>query len=382
VRIRPSIAVINLDHLRSNLRQLKKLLPPGADWIPMVKADGYGHGAVEVGRILRQEGVKALGVSLVEEGIELREAGDKGQIVVFGTFETHGEQIVKHHLTPVLSTFIQIETLRPHLKNDLVVHLKLNTGMNRLGFMLDELSELKQHLRLTPQIKIEAIMTHLHSGEDADTGNGATQKQFLEFTKRATEFLPDSHQWHIWSTSALLKRQGMKAAMGKAWPEAWEKMGARPGLALYGAAAFATDVALEPVMTFKSQICKINILKAGETAGYGATFQARGESTLGVVPVGYADGYHRSLSNVGIVLVNGERAAVVGRVSMDFLLVELTHLTRPVEIGAEVVLFGESMFGPRLGVEEVGDLAGIIAWEMLTSVSKRVPREYVGGGQL
>lgn len=382
MRIRPTVAEINLNHLRNNFRKLKGLLPGGVPWYPMIKADAYGHGAVECARVLREEGATALGVSLVEEAIELREAGDEGQVLVFGMFETHGEKLVAHKLTPVLSTLKQVEALHPHLQNDFRAHLKINTGMNRLGFMKEEFEELKKLLRLTPQLKIDAVLTHLHSGEDADTGNSHTQAQFLEFQKRAEEFQPDSARWHIWSTSALLKRTGMKNRMGAAWPAAWEKMGARPGLCLYGATPFETDFELDPVMTFKSQIAKINHLKPGETAGYGAAFTARGECVLGVVPVGYADGYHRALSNAGIVLVNGERCHVVGRVSMDFLLVELTHLyvnaPAPVEIGAEVVLFGESSFGPRLDVREVGDLANIIPWEMLTSVSRRVPREYLG----
>lgn len=382
MRIRPTVAEINLNHLRNNFRKLKGLLPQGVPWYPMIKADAYGHGAVECARVLREEGATALGVSLVEEGCELREAGDEGPILVFGMFEIHGEQLVKHKLTPVLSTLKQIEALHPHFVNEFRAHLKINTGMNRLGFMKEEFEELKKVLRLTPQLKIDSVLTHLHSGEDADAGNSATQAQFNEFQKRAAEFQNDSSRWHIWSTSALLKREGMKKRMGSAWPEAWDKMGARPGLCIYGALPFESNFELDPVMTFKSHIAKINHLKAGESAGYGAAFVARGETVLGVVPVGYADGYHRALSNAGIVLVNGVRSQVVGRVSMDFLLVDLTPLfvnaPQPVEIGAEVILFGESSFGPRLDVREVGDLANIIPWEMLTSVSKRVPREYIG----
>lgn len=380
MRIRPTVAEINLDSLRNNFRKLKALLPANVDWIPMVKADAYGHGVWPVAQALRAEGVTALGVSLVEEGIELRQAGDQGPILVFGTFETHGEQILQHRLTPVLSTFAQIEALRPHLKAPLKVHLKINTGMNRLGFLLDELGELKQHLRLTPQLQIESVMTHLHSGEDADSVTSATVKQFNEFQKRATEFLSQSQHWHIWSTSALLKRSAMKAQLKERWSESWNAMGARPGLALYGSTPYPTkDLSLDPVMTLKTQIIKINRLKPGETAGYGGTFQAATESILAVAPIGYADGYHRSLSNVGIVLVNGQRAPVVGRVSMDFILIDVTHLTTPAELGAEVILFGESMFGSRLDVLEVADLAGTAPWELLTSVSRRVPREYIHG---
>lgn len=381
MRIRPTVAEINLKNLRKNFRTLRDLLPAGVDWIPMIKADAYGHGAGECARVLREEGAAKLGVSLVEEAIDLRAGGDQGELLVFGMFEDHGSKFTELKLTPVLSTFQQIEALHPHLGTGLRAHLKLNTGMNRLGFMASEFDELKKRLRLVPQLQIEAVLTHLHSGEDADAEHSLTEHQFREFERCASEFLPDSSRWHIWSTSALLKRQGMKKRLGAQWPAAWEKLGARPGLSLYGAAPFATDVELLPVMTFKSQIAKINWLKAGETAGYGATFQAKGECVLGVVPVGYADGYHRALSNVGIVLVNGERCQVVGRVSMDFLLVELTHLfegaTAAVEVGAEVVLFGESSRGPKLDVREAGEMAQIIPWEMLTSVSKRVPREYI-----
>lgn len=379
MRIRPTVAEINLTHLRNNFRKLKSLLPPDVDWIPMVKADAYGHGVVPIARILRQEGVSALGVSLIEEAIELRAGGDQGPLLVFGTFESHGEEIIRHQLTPVLSTFAQIEALRPHLREQLPVHLKINTGMNRLGFSLDETDELKRHLRLTPNLKVESLMTHLHSGEDATSSDSHTLHQFQEFQARASEFLPDSHRWHVWSTSALIKRKQMKANLGSDWIPAWDKIGARPGLSLYGALPFEFDaLELDPVMTLKSRIVKINQLKAGETAGYGATFTAHGECQLGVVPLGYADGYHRSLSNRGIVLVEGQRAAVVGRVSMDFILIDLTHLDVPAELGAEVVLFGESAEGFRLDVREVAECAGTAPWELLTSVSRRVPREYVG----
>lgn len=379
MQIRPTVAEIDLNALRHNLRLLKTQLSAGVEWIPMVKADAYGHGVVPVSEVLRAEGVGALGVSLVEEALELRSAGDRGRLLTFGTFSDHGELIIQNQITPVLSTFEQIEALRPHLRSAHPVQVKINTGMNRLGFSAHELPELQKRLQDLPQLQVEAVMTHLHSGEDADLSEGATERQFREFARLAMPLLPDPRRWHIWSTSALLKAKSLRERFRASGFGEEEQMGARPGLAIYGASPTAqTELSLQPVMSLRSRIVKINRLQAGETAGYGATFRALRSTRLAVIPLGYADGYHRALSNRGQVLIDAQRAPVVGRVSMDFILVDVTDLPGA-QIDSEVLIFGKDRLGNRLEVHELANWAGTAAWEMLTSVSKRVPRKFRGG---
>lgn len=383
MQFRPTVADIDLSALRENLRTLKGLLPRGVDWYPMVKADAYGHGVVPIAHELEVQGVTGMGVSLIEEGIQLREAGIQAPLLLFGPFDRGGSEIVNFKLTPVISTFTQIEVLAPFRDQVIPVHLKLNTGMNRLGFSPDEFPRLQESLRANPHLRVQKVLTHLHSGEDADGDiqESYTAKQFRLFHKMAEPLLPDSRDWHIWSTGALLKRPAMKANHGPHWPTSWENLGARPGLCLYGVnpyPASENSIALKPVMTLRSQLMRVTPIKRGEIAGYGATYRADRDGILGVVPLGYADGYLRSLSNTGMVLVNGERARVVGRISMDFVLVELSSLARPARVGDEVILFGRSKQGTELEVRELAELAGTIPWELLTSVSRRVPRQILG----
>lgn len=379
MRIRQTVAEVRLDHLRSNMRYLQSLLAPGLTWIPMVKADAYGHGAIACAQALMKDNVPNLGVSLVEEGIELRQMGYKGQILIFGSFEKFGEEIGNYKLTPVLSTFHQIEALEAANMGPMDVHIKINTGMNRLGFNPDQLESLQRFLNSSSKYRVTGVLTHLHSAEDALDPQGQTLRQLRYFTQEAPRFNDDPKSWHIWSSTALLLKAEMKKRLGSDWDPRWDLMGARPGLAIYGASAVPdVGAGLKPVMSFRSRIVKVNPMTLGEVAGYGGTFVARKVSRIGVVPVGYADGYHRIVSNRAWVLVNGERAPVVGRISMDYSLVDLTELGPGYDVGAEVVLFGESAHKPGsfMDVNELAGHAGSISWEMLTSVSKRVPRDY------
>lgn len=380
MRIRPTVAEINLDALRNNFRKLKSQFPDSTDWIPMLKADAYGHGVVPVAKTLRQENVRSIGVSLIEEGLELRAGGDTGQILIFGLFDSANNaagQMIDQRLTPVLSSFEQIEALRPFLKSELGVHIKINTGMNRLGYAPGELALVKSELAKDSRFKIEAVLTHLHNGDDLGDSDSYTLPQFQLFQKLSDQYFPGIRRSHIWSTSALSKRAHLKPPLPDY--QKWQNLGVRPGLSLYGATPFsAPELGLEPVMTFRSEVAKVNLVAAGESAGYSAAFKAQRPSRIGVLPLGYADGYHRALSNKGVVLVDGHRAPVVGRVSMDFTLIDLTELPTNIGLGSEVILFGQSKSGAKLDVLEIADLAGTIPWEILTSVSKRVPREVRG----
>ena len=382
-RLRHTYAEINLKNLIHNYELIKNSLPEKSFLCPMVKANAYGHGEVEVSQALMQAGCQQIGVATIEEGVHLRQNQIECDILVFGIFDSHGaEWIVQHNLTPVLSTWQQIEALENAAEESIAVHLKFDTGMHRLGFSVEDSVKLAEKFSKNKKLRLVGVCTHLLHGEDALNNEGRSADQLNLFRQCVENFSAFDLKIHALNSSGALswiKVQGEQNHF-KNWNQ---NLGARPGIALYGSTAVLElkgTIPLKPVMTLKSEIVRFLIVPKGETVSYSGRWTAQQESLIGVIPIGYADGYHRLLSNKAEVLVHGLRAPVVGSVCMDYIMIDVTHVFSKTEqqkhLNAEVVLFGEDAKGNQLRASELARHAQTISYEIFTSVGARVPRVY------
>lgn len=386
---RKTYAEVDTRRIKANFLAIKSLLPDGTFICPMVKANAYGHGDVEVSRILRQAGAHHLGVGLIEEGVGLRTAGDKGSLLMFGIFEkSSAAAILEHDLTPVISDWHQLEALDSVLQIDrdrtVKVHLKFNTGMNRLGFDVSQAPRLRGWLNDHRQVHLEGICTHLLRGDDAGAPGGESESQLLEFASALGAFKDLPIQAHALNSSGTVNLwhrvlEKKQLGSGAKWP-----LGSRPGLAVYGVQPSSDEqvrLPLLPALSLKSHLVMLHRLKVGERVSYNATWRAKRESKIGVVPIGYGDGYFRSLSNKASVLCKGMRAPIAGTVCMDYFMIDLTEIEAkvgPVGVGEQVVLLGEQGH-EKILAQELADLVGTIPYEILTNISERVPRVYLKG---
>jgi alanine racemase len=376
-KLRNSFAEINLKALEQNYLALKTAF--GGALAPMVKADGYGHGDVQVARVCESLGARFLGVALIEEGIKLRQAGIQTPILVFSHFDSVGaESIVRYRLTPIISQFDQIRKLKAAVHEEAAyhVHVKFNTGMQRLGFEPEMADEVAKEFEVPGYLKLEGVCTHFATGEDFGTPESTTVEQiklFSNITAKIKARLQSSLILHYQNSASILSSVTPKLDM------------ARPGLSLYGAVPKlkvqndALVSKLEPVMTVKSIIAFIHSVKKGARVSYGGTWQASRDSLIGVIPVGYADGYPRILSNKSSVLVAGERCPQVGAIGMDYFMIDVTGLKErglQVALGDEVVLIGKQKQN-QIRAEELADLAGTVVYEILTGIQSRLARVYI-----
>lgn len=367
---RPTVCFIDLDALRWNLRQVKAKVGPTVKILSMVKANAYGHGAPAVAKALADEGGYAFGVATLEEAIELRQAGIHQPIlVVTGVYLEQLGQFIEHRLTPVAHDLEAVKLLDRAAQGRgaaLNVHIKIDTGMGRLGFLPAEIDSWLPSLKGLKALKIEGVFSHFSRAESVQ--GDYTQKQLRIFQ----------------DVVARLRSQGVapplthlaNSAATITLPEAYFDM-VRPGIMLYGpypSPAMMSQIELKPVLSWKTRITQLKKVPCGTSISYGQTFVTQRESFIATLPVGYADGYQRLLSNRGEVLVKGNRAPVAGTVCMDLTMVDVTDIAG-VQPGDEVVLLG------RQGDQEItaDDLAGwtnTISYEILTSISARVPRIY------
>jgi len=369
--VRPTRAEINLASLRHNLRVVQRATTSPV-WC-VLKADGYGHGAKAVARTLERAGARGICVALLEEAIELREAGIQIPILVMGGYYGGAwSDLLRHDLTPVVYEASQIEALADEVRfsgsEPVKVHLKVDTGMARLGVTPSEVGTVARELLRRPEVVLEGLMTHFAC---ADSGESESVERQLSVLESVNQSLRDM------GIEPPVKHAANSAAIfltGKSHLDA-----VRPGLSLFGIEprlGCAPD--LRPAMRIRTEIVALRDIKAGDSSGYGSTWTARRPSRLATVPLGYADGLSRALSNKGHILVRGKRAPIVGAVSMDLTTVDVTDLPG-VELRDEAVAIG-SQKGPlgsdEITVSEVAHELGTIAWEVLTNVSRRVPRFY------
>ena len=366
----PTYATINLTALAHNLSCIKRSLSPGCEILAVVKANGYGHGAVEIARALTCQGIKRFAVASLDEGIALRQTGISASIVVLGAlFEQQIADLVAHRLTPVVSDGRILPALakaaRSH-PSPYPIHLKVETGMGRLGFSPEELLSLLDNPILQGPLQVEGMMTHLADADGADS----------DFTER---------QLGVFRTIlGQIRQRGLPIPLVHAansaaivrFPDAHFSL-VRPGIMLYGYHTLPATVPapdLKPVLSLQTTIAQLRTIPRGGTVSYNGTFVAKRPTRIAVLPIGYADGYSRRLSHRGSVLIQGRRAPIVGLVCMDMIMVDVTDLA-PVPVGETVTLIGQQG-GESIWADEVADWIGTIPYEVLCGIGSRVPRLY------
>jgi alanine racemase len=366
---RPTVGEVDLRALEFNYRQIQKRIPEGVKLLAVVKADAYGHGAIPVSLKLEKLGVEYLGVAISEEGVELRKGGVKAPILVLGgIFGGEVDQIFRFRLTPVIFRRDSLKLLSREAerrRRKVKVHLKVDTGMGRLGVPLNLWPDFLNEVKRSPKIEIEGILSHFSM---TDEEKGFTQNQWKAFQQAvaiAQEMGIVCQYLHMASSATLTVFPAYSARL------------VRPGIMLYGSypsPAFQALIPLKPVMTLKTRIHFLKSVPSGTRISYGGTFATQRESLIATLPIGYADGYSRHLSNHGEVLIHGKRAPIVGKVCMDFIMVDVTDIPR-VSVGDEVILMGKQG-REQITAEEIAEKINSIPYEVLCAIGKRVPRIY------
>lgn len=369
---RPTVLEIDLGALCRNYHALKAAAG-SAEMMVVVKADGYGHGALAVTRTLAAEGCGHFGVATIAEGSELREAGIRERIYLLGGFfPEQAKGIVALDLTPFifdLSVVAPLDAAAGELgRRDFPVHLKIDTGATRLGVLPHELDRVIGELRGASSLRLEGACTlFANAGDPSSPITDAQLRTFSDALATLKSAGMEPRVVHAANSAALILRADSHFTL------------VRPGLAIYGlppVQAVREKIDLIPVMTFKTRLMQLKRVPAGTGVSYGHTFVTPRESLIGVLPVGYADGYRRGLQYGGEVLIRAGRAPVVGAVCMDLTMVDLTDVAGAA-VGDEVILWGRS--GDEvIGVNEVARIAQTISYEMLCTVGRRVSRTYRG----
>ena len=371
---RPTWTEINLDALAANFHLVKDKVGPAVRVMAVVKANAYGHGAVECARRLEREGADWLGVALPEEGIELRNARITKPVLCLGGFwGGQATACIQENLTPVVYRLDMIEAFdRAARERGVVadVHVKIDTGMGRLGVRFDEIADFASALKQFRNIRVDGFMTHFAAADEPSCGP-LTHDQMERFESavaafREHGFKPTYH--HLANSAAVF---GQPAALGNL---------VRPGGVLYGLwrdtlAPADRDVNLRPVMSLHSRIALLKWVPQGETVGYGCTFEASRKTLVATIPIGYDDGYMRALSNRGHAIIRGVYATVIGRISMDLTLIDVTNVPG-VQTEDEVILMGATA-DLSVTAEEIARTAGTLSYEVTCGISDRVPRIYV-----
>ncbi len=371
---RPTAVEIDLNALRHNLEQVRGLVKGGADILAMVKADAYGHGAVPIARELESAGVPLLGVATAEEGIELRQGKVTLPILILGgIYPGEYQKYLRHRLTPVLFDLDMARELDEEggkSGHTWAVHLKIDTGMSRLGFAWKDWATALNFFRKVKTLRVEGMMTHFAVAESERPDD----KEFTEEQIRRFRIcVEQTHQagiqprfFHMANSSATT---------------AWEKARfnlIRPGLMLYGVAptpALGARVNLKPVLCWKTKIMALKKVCEGDSVSYGRTFVCAKDSLIATLPIGYADGYCRRFSNRAEVLVRGRRARVAGIVCMDLTMIDVSDIPG-VQVGDEIILLGRQS-SEEIHVFELARWAETIPYENFCGIGKRVPRFYL-----
>ncbi len=359
-------AHVDLKALTYNLDILKQQVK-GCNIIAVVKGSAYGHGSVFISRHLIKNGVGVLGVAFVEEAIELREAGINAPVLVFFDSYNNLDAIFRHGLTPTVFSIERAKMLsREAVKRDktIAIHIKVDTGMGRLGFRLDDAVKSIKEIADMKGLVLEGLMSHF-SEADLSTKDYAIAQlnAFLGLKASLEKYGIRFRYSHMANSAAVL---GFKDALMDT---------VRPGLMLYGYdPAGNDDTVLMPILSLHSKVLSLKKVPPSTPISYGRTFITKRDSVIAAIPIGYADGYNRLLSNKGWVIIRGKRAPVVGRICMDITMVDVTEIPG-VEEGDEVVIIG-SQGRERITANDIACLTGTIPYEVLTSIGPRVPRVY------
>jgi alanine racemase len=374
---RPTWARIDLNNLAANFSTIKRHVSSSTRIMAVVKANAYGHGAVQCARRLVVEGADWFGVALPEEAMELRTAGIQHPILALGGFwPGQAAACIQQSITPVVYRLDMIQSLNQAAVDAGVVadlHIKVDTGMGRLGVRFDQLGEFVVGLERFTNVRVDGLLTHFAAADDS-----ACQPLTLQQIRRFDDAV------------ALFRERGLRptylhlanSAGIFGHREAWGNM-VRPGGVLYGLwrdvlPLTVSEAGLVPVMSLHSQISLLKWVPPGETIGYGCTFEASRKSLIATLPIGYHDGYMRALSNRAQVIVRGAYAPIVGRVSMDLTLVDLTNV-EGVAVGDKVTLLGcdPQHLERKISAEDLARVAGTLSYEITCGIADRVPRVYV-----
>lgn len=373
-------ASIDLDAVETNFENMREKLTPGTRMIAVVKADAYGHGAVKIAQLVqKQEYIWGFATATVEEAVQLRENGIRKPLLILGyVFPENYKTLVKMDIRPAVFSLEMAKALSDtagQFHRTLPIHLVADTGMTRIGYR-DPEKDLEEiiHISKLPNVKIEGMFTHFARADEADLTSARTQfirfQQFLDRIEQAGIQIPLRHCNN--SAGILWHRDGDLEAV-------------RPGISIYGVypseEVVKNDVRLSPVMELKSHISYVKDVGPGVPVSYGGTFVTVRENTrVATIPVGYADGYPRSLSNKGSVLIRGKRAPIIGRVCMDQFMADVTDIPEA-KAADEVTLLGQDG-QDEIRVEELSALSGRFPYEFLCCISKRVPRIYKSHGKI
>jgi alanine racemase len=374
--LRPTWAEISLLRLRRNFESVRRMAGPRRV-MAVVKADAYGHGLVTIAKTLAEAGADWFGVATVEEALELRGAGVEQPILLLGgLYMSDPAHLIEYGLTPTLSSTARLDTYSEcaqRFGKPIQFHLKVDTGMGRLGLPPDRLKAFVEHYRELPGLEMKGLFTHLASAEDLVASQTEEQAAGFEKALRQVRELGIEPEWiHVGNSAALLA--------GWPFPENLVRIGAllygyclplmpKPGREAPG------PPQVEPILTLKSRVVYLKDVPSGTPLGYGAAFHTRRRSRIATVPVGYADGLSRALSNRGRAIVRGRIARIVGNISMDLTLLDVTDVPG-VDIGDEIILLGQSDHCSVTALE-IAETVGTVPYEILCSIGKRVPRIYV-----
>lgn len=375
---RPLWAEINLDNLVHNISEIKRKLNPGTEYIAVVKADAYGHGAVEVAMQCIECGIKWLAVAMLDEALELRNAGIKENILILGfTPPEMADIIVSNEISQTCYSYELAEALSNsavRLGSTARVHIAVDTGMGRLGYLPDsEGADAVCRISRLPGLKIEGVFTHFAAADEKD--KGYTREQYKKFT----DFL------------GFLEYKGVDPGLRHAGNSAgiidlpeFDLDAVRPGIIQYGLYpshdVMKRSIDAKPLMSIKANVVHVKEVEAGTSISYGRKFVAKERSRIATLPAGYADGYTRLYFEKAKVIVNGTYAPVVGRICMDQCMIDVTY-AGDVGIGDDVILMG-SEGGLSISADDLADMMGTINYEIVCMINKRVPRVYIKEGHV
>jgi alanine racemase len=362
---------IDLEALRHNFAQVRNFVGQSGSILAVVKSDAYGHGMVEVARELEVQGVAYLGVSTCSEGVTLRKNGLKTPILILlGVEKDEFTEVIQHHLTPVLyrrDIASEISSAALAAKTQLPVHLKIDTGMGRLGVPYAEAAKFFELIRSLKGIRVEGLLSHFASADERDKSFSSLQlERFHQVLAQAEGAGLDFRYTHIANSAGVIDL-----------PDSYLQL-VRPGLMLYGAPPsqeLHRPVSLKPVMTLKTRVLQIKEVDAGSPIGYGCTYFTTRPSRIATLPIGYDDGYDRLLSNKGVVLVRNCRAPVVGRISMCLTTVDVSEVP-DVQVDDEVVLLGRQG-DQEITADEIATLIGTINYEIFCNLGGNREKQFL-----
>ncbi|HKL11311.1 MAG TPA: alanine racemase [Clostridia bacterium] len=375
-RARPAWAEIDLDAFEENFKKIKALVRPGAMVTGVIKADAYGHGAVEIGKVLLEQGVDRFAVATLSEAVQLRKVFKEVPILILGYTPTYAaDEVIENNIIQTMYNADEAGIFSERAKKmdkKLKVHIKIDSGMSRLGFQanLDSVEKIIKISEL-PNIEIEGMFTHFAVADEVDKEYTYSQYEKYEFMVNSLKArgleIPVKH---VSNSAAIMDLPEMNMDM------------VRAGIILYG--LYPSDevikerIDLKQVMSLKAEVSHVKELEAGRGVSYGLKYVTPGKRKIATIPIGYADGYTRMLSGKAEVLVKGVKVPVVGRICMDQCLIDVTGAD--VKIGDEVILFGSDGTN-TISIDEVARKLGTINYEITCMISKRIPREYVRGGK-